>query len=178
MVYLTLTHLYSWEEKLPMSKSALESTWLYHEIGRCYLEMADNAKAKDYGEKSLAAAEEAKDDVWQLNACVLIAQSEGQAMVNGHLLKLMCIHVMWIPQGPFLFLLMFTSNELAYPVLTLSCGIIHSHMQFHKFPMLWEILSPAEYSETKHMPGGERGTWDCWKFYPAIIGNVIIILWV
>ncbi|ELU16005.1 hypothetical protein CAPTEDRAFT_154109 [Capitella teleta] len=65
-----------WEEKLPMSKSSLESTWLYHEIGRCYLEMSDNQKAKDYGEKSLSAAEEASDDVWQLNACVLIAQSE------------------------------------------------------------------------------------------------------
>jgi hypothetical protein len=69
--------LLSWEEKLPMSKSALESTWLYHEIGRCFLELDDNEKAKDYGERSMAAAEEAQDDVWQLNSCVLIAQSQG-----------------------------------------------------------------------------------------------------
>ncbi len=68
----------SWEEKLPMSKSALESTWLYHEIGRCYLETGRNEKAKDYGEKSLSAAEEAKDDIWQLNASVLVAQAEGK----------------------------------------------------------------------------------------------------
>jgi len=60
-----------------MAKSALEKTWLYHEIGRCYLEMGEHEKAEDYGEKSLAAAQEAKDDVWQLNATVLIAQAQG-----------------------------------------------------------------------------------------------------
>ena len=40
--------------------------------------MGDNSQAKDFGERSLAAAQEAKDDVWQLNASVLIAQSEGR----------------------------------------------------------------------------------------------------
>ena len=29
----------SWETKLPMAKSSLETTWLYHEIGRCNLEL-------------------------------------------------------------------------------------------------------------------------------------------
>ncbi|XP_021361943.1 tetratricopeptide repeat protein 25-like [Mizuhopecten yessoensis] len=65
-----------WEQKLPISKSALESTWLYHEIGRCYLEINKFEKARDYGEKSLTAAEEAEDPMWQLQATVLIAQSE------------------------------------------------------------------------------------------------------
>lgn len=65
-----------WEEKLPLSKSALESTWLFHEIGRCHLEMGKFTEAKDYGEKSMAAAEEAKDNVWKLNASVLIAQAD------------------------------------------------------------------------------------------------------
>ncbi|XP_033733348.1 tetratricopeptide repeat protein 25-like [Pecten maximus] len=65
-----------WEQKLPMSKSALESTWLYHEIGRCYLELNKFDKARNYGEKSLTAAEEADDPMWQLQATVLIAQSE------------------------------------------------------------------------------------------------------
>lgn len=60
-----------------MSKSSLESTWLYHEIGRCYLEMGDFSNAKEYGEKSLSAAEDAEDDLWELNARVLIAQSQG-----------------------------------------------------------------------------------------------------
>ncbi|XP_070570630.1 outer dynein arm-docking complex subunit 4-like isoform X2 [Ptychodera flava] len=66
-----------WEKKLPLSKSSpLESTWLYHEIGRCYLELGNYEEAHSYGEKSMAAAQEANDDVWQLNASVLIAQSE------------------------------------------------------------------------------------------------------
>ena len=54
-----------------MSKSALESTWLYHEIGRCYLEIGNYETAKSYGEKSKVAAEEAEDQMWQLQASVL-----------------------------------------------------------------------------------------------------------
>jgi len=65
-----------WEKKLPLSKSPLESTWLYHEIGRCYLELGKFTNAKDFGEKSLVAAEEAEDQQWQLQASVLVAQSE------------------------------------------------------------------------------------------------------
>lgn len=61
-----------------MSKSALESTWLYHEIGRCYLEIGQFETAKENGEKSKVAAEEAEDQMWQLQASVLVAQSEGK----------------------------------------------------------------------------------------------------
>ena len=68
----------SWEKKLPLSKSALENTWLYHEIGRCYLEQELFERAHEYGTKSMGAAEEACDGVWQLNASILIAQSEGE----------------------------------------------------------------------------------------------------
>ncbi|EDV21041.1 uncharacterized protein TRIADDRAFT_30804 [Trichoplax adhaerens] len=64
-----------WEEKLPMKQTPLESTWLYHEIGRCHLELEHYVEARRYGEKSLANAEEAQDNEWQLNACVLIAQA-------------------------------------------------------------------------------------------------------
>lgn len=39
--------------------------------------MGHNDDAKDYGQKSLSAADEANDDIWQLNATVLIAQAEG-----------------------------------------------------------------------------------------------------
>lgn len=67
-----------WEEKIPMAKSSLEKTWLFHEIGRCYLELARSEEARDYGEKSMAAAEEAEDVEWQLNASVLVAQAEVQ----------------------------------------------------------------------------------------------------
>ncbi|XP_064646279.1 outer dynein arm-docking complex subunit 4-like isoform X2 [Lineus longissimus] len=65
-----------WEEKLPLSQSALESTWLLHEIGRCYLELGEYSKSRDYGERSLEKAHDTDDDIWQLNASVLIAQSE------------------------------------------------------------------------------------------------------
>lgn len=67
-----------WEEKLPLSRSALESTWLYHEIGRCYLELSDCEKAMENGELSLEEAKKANDQVWQLNASVLIAQAQVQ----------------------------------------------------------------------------------------------------
>lgn len=69
---------FRWEEKLPMSKSPLESTWLYHEIGRCYLELQRYQDARDFGEKAIQAAKEAEDDGWQLHASVLVAQSEGK----------------------------------------------------------------------------------------------------
>ena len=68
----------AWIEKLPLSKSVLESTWLYHEIGRCHLELKYYQDAKEFGQKSLAAAEQADDKVWQLNATVLEAQAEGE----------------------------------------------------------------------------------------------------
>lgn len=65
-----------WEEKLHLSRSSLESTWLYHEIGRCYLELGDCEKAVHNGITSLEEATKANDEVWQLNASVLIAQAQ------------------------------------------------------------------------------------------------------
>lgn len=29
----------AWERKIPLAKTPLETTWLYHEIGRCHLEL-------------------------------------------------------------------------------------------------------------------------------------------
>ncbi|XP_030076979.1 outer dynein arm-docking complex subunit 4 [Microcaecilia unicolor] len=65
-----------WVTKISLTRSSLEKTWLFHEIGRCYLELHNLGEALDYGEKSQAAAEEAGDVEWQLNASVLVAQSE------------------------------------------------------------------------------------------------------
>ncbi|XP_066919955.1 outer dynein arm-docking complex subunit 4-like [Clytia hemisphaerica] len=65
----------SWNEKLPMVKTPLETTWIFHEIGRCYLELSKHKKAKDCGLKSLEAAIEFEDEVWQLNASVLVVQA-------------------------------------------------------------------------------------------------------
>jgi len=67
-----------WEKKIPLMTNDMETTWLYHEIGRCYLEQNQNDKAKTYGIESYEAAKRSNDEVWQLNAMVLIAQSEAK----------------------------------------------------------------------------------------------------
>lgn len=66
-----------WEEKIPLAKTTLEKTWLFHEIGRCYLELDQAWEAQSYGEKSQQCAEEEGDMEWQLNASVLVAQAQG-----------------------------------------------------------------------------------------------------
>ena len=68
---------FRWEEKGPLCQSDLESTWLFHEIGRCYLELEEYAKAKEYGDKSLASAQSSDDPIWRLNSTVLVGQTEG-----------------------------------------------------------------------------------------------------
>jgi tetratricopeptide (TPR) repeat protein len=65
-----------WEKKLPLAETDMEKAWLYHEIGRCQLELGEYETSKDYGKKSLSCAEAIDDEVWQLNATVLIAQSD------------------------------------------------------------------------------------------------------
>lgn len=62
----------------------LEAAWVYHELGRCYLETGKTEKAKEYGDKSYEYAQSADDEVWQLHSSVLIAQSQG---VFAHLLS-------------------------------------------------------------------------------------------
>ncbi|XP_056404612.1 outer dynein arm-docking complex subunit 4 isoform X1 [Hyla sarda] len=67
-----------WEEKIPLASSSLEKTWLFHEIGRCYLELELLEEARDYGVRSQREAEEAADVEWQLNASVLVAQAQAK----------------------------------------------------------------------------------------------------
>ncbi|XP_039553115.1 outer dynein arm-docking complex subunit 4 isoform X4 [Passer montanus] len=66
----------TWEEKIPLAQSSLEKAWLFHEIGRCYLELDKAEVAQDYGQKSLQSAEEEGDVEWQLHATVLVAQAQ------------------------------------------------------------------------------------------------------
>ncbi|XP_020488274.2 outer dynein arm-docking complex subunit 4 isoform X2 [Labrus bergylta] len=65
-----------WEKKVPLVSDVLEKTWLFHNIGWCYLELKQHQEARDYGIRSVAAAEEIADVKWQINANVLVAQSE------------------------------------------------------------------------------------------------------
>ena len=55
-----------------------ESTWLFHELGRCHLELEAPEKAREYGEKALAAARDSQDKMWELNASVLMAQANSE----------------------------------------------------------------------------------------------------
>ncbi|NXN43123.1 TTC25 protein, partial [Rhinoptilus africanus] len=68
----------TWEEKIPMAKSSLEKTWLFHEIGQCYLELNKAEAAQNYGRKSLQSADEEGDVEWQLHATVLVAQAQAK----------------------------------------------------------------------------------------------------
>ncbi|NXG05954.1 TTC25 protein, partial [Sakesphorus luctuosus] len=78
----------TWKERIPMAKSSLEKAWLFHEIGRCYLELGEAETAQDYGQKSLQSADEEGDVEWQLHATVLVAQAQvklrdyGSAILN------------------------------------------------------------------------------------------------
>ncbi|XP_063694267.1 outer dynein arm-docking complex subunit 4-like [Bolinopsis microptera] len=65
-----------WEQRIPMPKTVLEAAWLYHELGRCCLELGRFSEAATYGEQSLDSATQANDDNWQINSSVLIAQAE------------------------------------------------------------------------------------------------------
>lgn len=68
----------SWLKRIPLLKTSEESAWLFHEIGRCYWEAGNYTEAKECGGKSLTAAEDSHDQFWQLNANMLIAQTEGK----------------------------------------------------------------------------------------------------
>lgn len=71
---------FSWEKKIPLIRGGLEKTWLFHEIGRCHLELNRYKEARDYGVRSVAAADEIADEKWQINASVLVAQSESNSL--------------------------------------------------------------------------------------------------
>ncbi|XP_064492381.1 outer dynein arm-docking complex subunit 4 [Pseudopipra pipra] len=66
----------TWEKRIPMAKSSLEKACLFHDIGRCYLELGEAETAQDCGEKSLESADEEGDVEWQLHATVLVAQAQ------------------------------------------------------------------------------------------------------
>ncbi|NWI50793.1 TTC25 protein, partial [Calyptomena viridis] len=72
----------TWKERIPMVQSSLEKAWLFHEIGRCYLELGEAGTAQVWGLMSLESADEEGDVEWQLHATVLVAQA--QVKLNEH----------------------------------------------------------------------------------------------
>lgn len=49
---------------------------MFHELGRCYLELGGNEEARKFGVRSLTAADEISDEKWKIMAIVLISQAE------------------------------------------------------------------------------------------------------
>ncbi|WAR06390.1 TTC25-like protein [Mya arenaria] len=62
--------------KTPMCTSRIETAWLFHEIGNCFLALGDFEYAKDAAKKSLESAEEAVEWSYQLQSCVLMGVAE------------------------------------------------------------------------------------------------------
>jgi len=64
--------------RLPVTKTPLERTWLYHEMGRCHFELGNYERARELGERSYQEATAARDKVWLLSSSILIAQALGE----------------------------------------------------------------------------------------------------
>ncbi|KAH3704449.1 hypothetical protein DPMN_079505 [Dreissena polymorpha] len=61
-----------------MCTTRIETAWLFHEIGNCFLALGDFEYAKDAAKKSLEAASEAVEWSYQLQSCVLMGVAEGK----------------------------------------------------------------------------------------------------
>ncbi|KAK3106467.1 hypothetical protein FSP39_020556 [Pinctada imbricata] len=62
--------------KVPLCKTRLETAWLYHEIGNCFLVLGQYKFAMEAALRSLGAAEEAVEWSYQLQALVLLGVAE------------------------------------------------------------------------------------------------------
>lgn len=69
------------EERSPMTKDFLELAWLNHELGRCHQQLKNFDKSNEYGQEAFKAAQEADDEVWKLNALILIAEANRKNFV-------------------------------------------------------------------------------------------------
>jgi len=65
-----------YSDRVKMSKGGSESAWLFHNWGRCLLEMSDLEGAEAKGKVALKNATQANDKAWQLNSKVLVAQAQ------------------------------------------------------------------------------------------------------
>lgn len=68
----------AFEEKVPLTDPIKsERAWLYHDLGRCQLELKNIDKALDYGFKCFGISDQLSDKRWSMNAKLLLAQSFG-----------------------------------------------------------------------------------------------------
>lgn len=74
----------SWSKKIPLVTDGEEKAWLFHELGRCYLELGGNEEARKFGVRSLTAADQISDEKWKIMAIVLISQAECKYNLYNH----------------------------------------------------------------------------------------------
>jgi len=65
-----------WEGQLSNARTPLERSYLFHEIGRCYLETGKYDVAKYYATQCLDEAFKIGDQVWTMNGRVLLGHIE------------------------------------------------------------------------------------------------------
>jgi len=65
-----------WETRLPISKTPLERSYIFHEIGRCYLELSKLDIARYYATNAFDEAVKIEDWIWAMNAKILLGQIE------------------------------------------------------------------------------------------------------
>ncbi|ODN01080.1 Tetratricopeptide repeat protein 25 [Orchesella cincta] len=69
-----------WDSRLAIAKTPVERAYLFHEIGRCYLETNKPDLARFYGNQSLEEAQKISDDIWAMNANILLGQCDIKTM--------------------------------------------------------------------------------------------------
>ncbi|XP_023221895.1 tetratricopeptide repeat protein 25-like isoform X2 [Centruroides sculpturatus] len=65
----------TWKQKIPLCKEKIEETWLYHEIGRAYIELGQYVQAIEFGKKAMGCAGQCYNSDWKLNCTALVAQA-------------------------------------------------------------------------------------------------------
>jgi tetratricopeptide (TPR) repeat protein len=71
-----------WETRITFVKTPLERAYLFHEIGLCYVQMNKYDMAKYYANQALEEAAKIDDDIWAMNARIMLGQIEGKLIVN------------------------------------------------------------------------------------------------
>jgi len=83
-----------------VTKTPLERTWLYHEMGRCHFELGNYERARELGDRSYHEATAARDKVWLLSSSILVAQALGQCPGSSADLSTRMHVVFFIGSGP------------------------------------------------------------------------------
>ena len=68
----------AFEQKLAISKTPLERSYLFHEIGRCFYELGKYDVTTFYANQSHEEALKCKDYHWLMNAKILLAQVDSK----------------------------------------------------------------------------------------------------